>query len=69
MAFEEKAEHAEVDVIEHPRSEARHVGDFEVPLDLDDPHKAALEDNPEKAETLTLRTLLAILVSVVYSAE
>ena len=33
-------------------------------LDLeDDPHRAALEDNPEKAEVPSWSTLLAVLVS------
>ncbi|EXJ61054.1 hypothetical protein A1O7_05207 [Cladophialophora yegresii CBS 114405] len=59
-SFEEKRVDAGVEVTEHARSEARHVAVHEIPLDLDDPHKAALEDNPEKAEGLTLTTFLAI---------
>lgn len=35
----------------------------EIPLDLDDPHRAAIEDNPERAEKLTWTTLLAVIVS------
>jgi hypothetical protein len=54
-----------VQAIESTRSEARHVPVYEIPLDLDDPHKAALEENPERAETLTWRTVCAILVSSV----
>ncbi|ETN36195.1 uncharacterized protein HMPREF1541_08472 [Cyphellophora europaea CBS 101466] len=41
---------------EQPYSEKRHV-----PLDLDDPHRAALEDNPAHAERLTWTTLLAVI--------
>jgi hypothetical protein len=33
-----------------------------VPLDFEDPHRAALEDNPQHAEKLTTKTLLAVLV-------
>lgn len=33
-----------------------------VPLDMDDPHRAALEDNPEHAEKISLQTALAVLV-------
>ncbi|KIX99239.1 uncharacterized protein Z520_04815 [Fonsecaea multimorphosa CBS 102226] len=65
-SLEEKRAAAEVEVLEQARSEARHVPVHEIPLDLDDPHKAALEDNPEKAETLTWTTLLAI-VSLAFS--
>ncbi len=42
----------------------RHVEHSTVPLDLDDPHRAALEDNPEHAEKLTLSTVLAVMVRV-----
>ncbi|KAJ9643789.1 hypothetical protein H2204_001934 [Knufia peltigerae] len=34
----------------------------EIPLDLDDPHRAAIEDNPERAEKLTWTTLLAVII-------
>ncbi len=44
---------------EHARAE--HVD--HVPLDFEDPHRAALEDNPENAERPPLRTLLAVMVS------
>lgn len=37
----------------------------DMPLDFDDPHRAALEDNPEQAEKLTLSTALAVLVRTV----
>lgn len=33
-----------------------------VPLDFEDPHRAALEDNPQHAEKLTTKTLLAVFV-------
>ena len=36
-----------------------------MPLDFDDPHRAALEDNPERAQKLTLSTALAVLVRTV----
>lgn len=32
------------------------------PLDLDDPHRAAIENAPEKPEKLSLTTVLAVLV-------
>ena len=35
-----------------------------VPLDIDDPHRAALEDNPEHAERPTFNTLAAVVVSI-----
>jgi hypothetical protein len=54
--------HAEIEAIEPSRSEVRHHDASDIPLDLDDPHRAAIEDNPEKAETLTWTTLLAVLV-------
>ncbi|KAH0828427.1 putative major facilitator superfamily transporter [Fonsecaea pedrosoi] len=60
-SIEEKTSGTEVETVEQARSEARHVPVHEIPLDLDNPHQAALEDNPEKAETLTWPTLLAIL--------
>ena len=37
-----------------------HVED--VPLDLDDPHRAALEQNPNAAEIPSLKSILAIIV-------
>ena len=43
----------------------RHVEHSTVPLDLDDPHRAALEDNPEHAEKLTLSTVLAVMVRAI----
>lgn len=59
----EKPHGSEVEVTDPSHLESRHVPVVEIPLDLDDPHRAALEDNPEKAETLTWTTLLAVLVS------
>jgi len=38
----------------------QHVDD--VPLDFIDPHRAALENNPEHAEKLSLSTILAVVV-------
>jgi hypothetical protein len=32
-------------------------------IDWDDPHRAALADNPEKAEKLSWSTILAVMVS------
>lgn len=58
-----KPQGIETEVMEQPRSEVRHMPMDHIPLDLDDPHRAALEDNPEKAETLTWTTLLAVAVS------
>ncbi|KAJ9604531.1 hypothetical protein H2200_010644 [Cladophialophora chaetospira] len=60
ISHDEKRAGAEVEVNENSRSEARHVPIHEIPLDLDDPHKAALEDNPAHAETISLTTFLAI---------
>ncbi|KIV87065.1 hypothetical protein PV11_02636 [Exophiala sideris] len=57
----EKPRGQEVEVREPSHLESRHVPVVEIPLDFEDPHRAALEDNPEKAETLTWRTLLAVL--------
>jgi hypothetical protein len=34
----------------------------ERPLDLDDPHAAAIEDNPHHAEKVSVTTFLAIIV-------
>jgi hypothetical protein len=31
------------------------------PLDYDDPHRAALEDNPERAEKLSWSVILSVL--------
>jgi len=59
----EKPRGQEVEVTEPSHLESHHVPVVEIPLDFEDPHRAALEDNPEKAETLTWRTLLAVLVS------
>lgn len=48
-------------------SHATHLEHIEcsehIPLDLIDPHRAALEDNPEKAERPSLSTCLAVIVS------
>jgi hypothetical protein len=33
-----------------------------IPIDLDDPHRGALEDNPERAEKLSWRLVLAVMV-------
>ena len=44
-----------------------HVED--VPLDLVNPHKAALEENPDKAELPSFSTCLAIVVSLCSLSE
>lgn len=59
----EKSEGAQLEVTEPTRSTARHVRHDHIPTDLDDPHRAALEENPEHAERLTLTTILAVIVS------
>ena len=59
----EKIDSGEVQVVED-LEQAYGVSKRHVPLDLDDPHRAALEDNPEHAEKLTWTTLLAIIVSL-----
>ncbi|KAL2423684.1 Trichothecene efflux pump TRI12 [Exophiala dermatitidis] len=62
-ALQDKPQRSEVEAVEGPVSQPRHghSDHFEhIPLDLDDPHRAAIEDNPEKAETLTWTTLLAV---------
>ena len=44
-------------------SSAQDVMDMhEAPLDLDDPHRAALEDNPARAERPSFKTILAVVV-------
>ncbi len=58
---------ADVKVTEPSHLEARHVPTVEIPLDLDDPHRAALEDNPVRAEKLTWTTLLAVIVSSIFA--
>src|ERR1700712_158159 len=50
----------------HPQAveheiELAHLEHRELPLGYEDPHKAALEDNPEHAEKLTLSVLLSAL--------
>jgi hypothetical protein len=35
------------------------------PLDLDDPHRAALEDNPDHRENLSLPLILAVIVRAI----
>ncbi|OQV06727.1 hypothetical protein CLAIMM_11260 [Cladophialophora immunda] len=53
-------EHTHVQHSEHV--ECPHaMGTDEVPLDLDDPHRAALEDNPAHAGRPPLKTLLAVV--------
>jgi hypothetical protein len=46
--------------IEHEIEQA-HLEHRELPLGYEDPHKAALEDNPEHAEKLTLAVILSAL--------
>lgn len=42
---------------------ALHLENYDnVPVDFEDPHRAALEDNPQHAEKLTTKTLLAVFV-------
>lgn len=47
-------------------SEVEHIihEDNSPPLDFTDPHRAALEDNPEHAESLNFRTLAAVVVII-----
>jgi hypothetical protein len=49
--------HAE---IEHEIEQA-HLEHRELPLGYEDPHKAALEDNPEEAERLTIAVILSAI--------
>jgi hypothetical protein len=44
--------------VEH-EIELAHLEHRELPLGYEDPHKAALEDNPEHAEKLTLAVILS----------
>lgn len=44
----EKLRGREVEVMEPSRSAARHLQQVEIPLDLDDPHRAAIEDNQSR---------------------
>jgi hypothetical protein len=44
--------------VEHEIENA-HLEHRELPLGYEDPHKAALEDNPEHAEKLTLAVILS----------
>ena len=39
-----------------------HARDKQIPLDLHDPHRAALEDNPEHAGRPPVKTMLAVVV-------
>lgn len=59
----EKNDGSQLEVSEPARSTARHLQSDYIPTDLDDPHRAALEENPEHAERLSLTTILAVLVS------
>lgn len=59
----EKSDSAQFEVSEPARSAVRHGHSDYIPTDLDDPHRAALEENPEHAEKLTWTTILAVLVS------
>jgi len=59
---QEKMDGTHLEVTEPPRSTARHVRHDYIPTDLDDPHRAALEENPEHAERMTWATILAVLV-------
>lgn len=65
-SIREKSASGQLNVIDAERSSneesAMHL-EHHIPLDLDDPHRAALEDNPDKAERLTWTTLLAVIVS------
>lgn len=46
----------------NPKVHAHAAHRDHVPLDLDDPHRAALEDNPSHAGRPSWRTLLAVMV-------
>lgn len=41
----------------------------EAPVDLDDAHRAALENNPDTVETPSLSTILAVMVRSVNRAS
>ena len=60
-SYEVQRPKAEEAGVTHP---VQHVEHTTVPLDLDDPHRAALEDNPEQAEKLTISTVLAVMVGL-----
>jgi hypothetical protein len=44
------------------RVSQQHDAELHRHITYDDPHQAALEDNPEKAERLTVSSLLAVFV-------
>ncbi len=50
--------HDEVEDTSQPQGQSKFPPDLE-----DDPHRAALEDNPAESAPLTLSTILAVLVS------
>lgn len=56
-----ETKHTTGDMIEVSPEKAQH--DDDVPLDFIDPHRAALEMNPEHSQKLTLSTILAVVVS------
>jgi hypothetical protein len=56
---------AAISHVSHPHEKDRdshldHPVHFEKPLDFEDPHRAALEQNPEVAERLSRKTLFAV---------
>jgi hypothetical protein len=53
-----------MDDLEGPSPQIHHVETYgQVPLDLDDPHRAALENNPEHSAKLSFKSLMAVNVS------
>jgi len=46
-----------------PESYVKHTDYSSPPINLDDPHRAALENAPEHAEKPSLQTILAVIVS------
>lgn len=57
-----ETKHTTGDMVEVSTEKPQHAED--VPLDFIDPHRAALEMNPEHSEKLSLSTILAVVVSI-----
>ena len=51
------------DISAHPQKNVEAV-----PLDFDDPHRAALEGNPDHAKKLSLLTILAVVVRRIFQS-
>lgn len=57
-----ESKRSDFDAVEVSKDKQQHVED--VPLDFIDPHRAALEMNPEHSEKLSWSTILAVIVCV-----